>query len=178
LCNLRVIQEIVDYTDMTVQLSGGIRSMEHIDTVLSIGVSKIVLSASFLRNQELTAKAIAKYGDRVWAGIDGRDGMVTIEGFETSASKTVKMLLREIIDLGMDNIIYTDVRRYGSMQGPNLEGIEELVTESGANIFIAGGVSEYETISRLKDIGVAGIILGKALYTGAIDLKKAMEIAK
>ncbi|MEG1661061.1 MAG: HisA/HisF-related TIM barrel protein [Clostridiales bacterium] len=177
ICNLRILQEVVRYTDMSVQLSGGIRSMENIDTVLSIGISRVVLGAAILRNNELTARAIQEYGTKVVAGIDARDGMVTIEGFETSASKTVKMLLDEIIPVGMKDIIYTDVRRYGSMKGPNLEGIEDVIKRSGVNIFIAGGVSDYQTITDLKNIGAAGIVIGKALYTGAIDFVKAKEIA-
>ncbi len=178
LCNLRILQEVVRYADMEIQLAGGIRTMENIDTLISLGIHQVVLSATVLRNAELTGRAVAAYGRQVVAGIDGRDGMATIEGFETSASKTVSNLLKDIIALGMRDIIFTDVRRYGSMKGPNMDSIGELIQSAGADIYIAGGVSDYQTIQRLKEIGVAGVIIGKALYTGAIEYAKAKEMAE
>ncbi|MCR4963461.1 MAG: hypothetical protein K6B40_06265 [Firmicutes bacterium] len=178
LCNLRILQEVVRDADVEIQLAGGIRSMENIDTLVSLGIHQVVLSATVLRNAELTGRALAAYGRQVAAGIDGRDGMATIEGFETSASKTVRHLLDEIIALGMRDIIFTDVRRYGSMKGPNMESIGELIESGAADIYIAGGISDYQTIQRLKEIGVSGVIIGKALYTGAIDYAKAKEMAE
>lgn len=177
LCNLRIIQELTEYSGVKVQHSGGVRSLENISTLLSLGVSRVVLSSAVLRNGELTAKAFAQYGDRVIPGVDGRDGMAAIEGFETSAAKSVIKLLAEIRAIGMEKIIYTDLRRYGTMKGPNFEGIAEIIESSGMKTVIAGGVCTYEAIEKLKAMGAESLIIGKAIYTGAIDLRKAMEIA-
>jgi phosphoribosylformimino-5-aminoimidazole carboxamide ribotide isomerase len=178
LCNLRVIQEMVECSGLLIQLGGGVRSMEHIDTLANIGVSSIVLGAPFLRNAELTQKAFAKYGDRVVPGVDGRDGMVAIEGFETLVSKSVNALLKEIKAMGMRKVIYTDLLRYGTMKGPNFERIREMVETSGLQVVVAGGISDYNALKRLKEMGVAGAIVGKAIFSGVIELKRAMKIAR
>ena len=177
LCNLRIIQELVEYSGVKIQLSGGIRSLEHMDTLISLGVDKVVLGAAILRNASLTAKAFEKHGDKVIPGVDGRDGMVAIEGFETSAAKSVVKLMAEIKDIGINQAIYTDLRRYGTMKGPNFEGIEEIISTSGLKITVAGGISQYQSIEKLKDMGAGAIIIGKAIYAGVIDFIKARQIA-
>ena len=177
LCNLRVIQEMLELSGLAIELVGGIRSMENIDTLIDLGVSRVVVGVQVLRDKELTKKAFEKYGEKILPGIDARDGMVAIEGFETSLGKTAAMVLKEIKAMGINKIIYTDLRRYGSMKGPNFPGIEEMVETSGMEIVVAGGISDYQALRRLKDIGVAGAVIGKAIYSGNIELPRALEIA-
>ena len=177
LCNLRVIQEMLELSGLAIELVGGIRSMENIDTLIDLGVSRVVVGVQVLRDKELTKKAFEKYGEKILPGIDARDGMVAIEGFETSLGKTAAMVLKEIKAMGINKIIYTDLRRYGSMKGPNFRGIEEMVETSGMEIVVAGGISDYQALRRLKDIGVAGAVIGKAIYSGNIELPRALEIA-
>lgn len=178
LCNLRVVQEIIETSGLKMQHSGGVRSMEHIDTLLALGVSRVALSSSILRNRELTARIIAKYGDQVIPGVDGRDGMVATEGFNSFVATSVRKLLGDLKEMGVRQIIYTDLRRCGAMKGPNYEGIGDILLNSGMKALIAGGVNSYEAIERLKDMGASGLIIGKAVYTGAIDLRRAEEIAR
>ena len=177
LCNLRVIQEMLELSGLAIELVGGIRSMENIDTLIDLGVSRVVVGVQVLRDKELTKKAFEKYGEKILPGIDARDGMVAIEGFETSLGKTAAMVLKEIKAMGINKIIYTDLRRYGSMKGPNFQGIEEMVETSGMEIVVAGGISDYQARRRLKDIGVAGAVIGKTIYSGNIELPRALEIA-
>ena len=177
LCNLRVIQEMLELSGLAIELVGGIRSMENIDTLIDLGISRVVVGVQVLRDKELTKKAFEKYGEKILPGIDARDGMVAIEGFETSLGKTAAMVLKEIKAMGINKIIYTDLRRYGSMKGPNFQGIEEMVETSGMEIVVAGGISDYQALRRLKDIGVAGAVIGKAIYSGNIELPRALEIA-
>lgn len=177
LCNLRVIQEMLELSGLAIELVGGIRSMENIDTLIDLGVSRVVVGVQVLRDKELTKKAFEKYGEKILPGIDARDGMVAIEGFETSLGKTAAMVLKEIKAMRINKIIYTDLRRYGSMKGPNFQGIEEMVETSGMEIVVAGGISDYQALRRLKDIGVAGAVIGKAIYSGNIELPRALEIA-
>lgn len=177
LCNLRVLQEMLDISGLEIELSGGIRSMANIDTLIDLGVSRVVVGIQVLRDKELTRQAFAKYGEKILPGIDARDGMVAIEGFETSLGKTAAMLLKELKALGIKRIIYTDLRRYGSMKGPNFQGIEEMAKTSGLEIVVAGGIPDYQALRRLREIGVAGAVIGKALYAGNIELPRALTIA-
>ena len=177
LCNLDVLQEIVNYSGLEVQLAGGVRKMEDIDTLIDLGVNYVILGVPVLRDKELTHAAIEKYGSRLVPGVDGRDGMVAIEGFETSVSKSVAVFLNEIQELGIDNVVYTDLRRYGTMKGPNFEAIQDVINACRMHISIAGGISDYDALQRLKDMGVQSAIIGKALYSGAIDLQKAIQLA-
>jgi len=178
LCNLRVIQELVDYADLDIQLSGGIRSLSHVDTLLSLGVKRVVLSAAMLRRPQTVAAALEQYGDRVLAGIDGRDGMVTTEGFETVVRTTVQLQLEKMHSLGMRQIVYTDLRRAGALKGPNFSGIEDIIKSGGMDVIVAGGVSTLEAIERLKQMGASGVIIGKAIYTGAVDLSTAIAVSQ
>ena len=145
--------------------------MEDIDTLIDLGVNYVILGVPVLRDKELTHAAIEKYGSRLVPGVDGRDGMVAIEGFETSVSKSVAVFLNEIQELGIDNVVYTDLRRYGTMKGPNFEAIQDVINACRMHISIAGGISDYDALQRLKDMGVQSAIIGKALYSGAIDLQ-------
>lgn len=178
LCNLRIIQEMAELPDLKIEYAGGIKTKEQVDTLFSIGVSRVMLRASILRNREVTKQLFDKYGDHVIAGIDGRDGMVTIEGFATTVSTSVIKMISDIRDMGMQRMVYTDLRRSGLMKGPNIEGIEQIISTSGMKILIAGGVNNYDTIRLLKKLGAEALIVGKALYTGAIDFRNAISIAE
>jgi phosphoribosylformimino-5-aminoimidazole carboxamide ribotide isomerase len=176
LCNLRIIQEMVEMSGVRIQHSGGVRSIEHVDTLISLGVDRVVLGVALLRNAELTRRLFEKYGERIVPGVDGRDGMVAIEGFETSAATSVLKLLEQIREIGITRIVYTDLRRYGTMKGPNFEGIQEMLQSSDLRLMIAGGINSYQAIERLRDMGAEALIIGKALYSGAIDLKQAQAL--
>lgn len=179
LCNLHNIQEVVELSGVKVQHSGGIRSLEHISTLLSMGVSRVVLSAAVLRNKTLVRQAYEKFGDQVIPGVDGRDGSVSIEGFETVTNTEVPSLMADLEEAGFSQVLYTDLRRYGTMRGPNMADIRQVASSTKMKIWVAGGVSNCDSISELKTVpGVEGIIIGKAIYTGAIDLRKALAIAK
>lgn len=178
ICNLRFVQEIAELPGMKTQYSGGVRSEEHVETLIAIGVSRVMLRASVLRDHKLTQKLFDRYGDKVIAGIDGRDGMVAIEGFETSVSTSVINMIDKLRAMGMKDIVYTDLRQSSLMRGPNIMAIEKIIADSGMNVFISGGVNSYDTINKLKDIGAAGLIIGKAIYAGAIDFRTAKQIAR
>ncbi len=178
LCNLRIIQEIVDCGAVDIQLSGGIRSIGNINTLMDLGVKRVVLSSAMLRNPDVVAEAVERYGERILAGIDGRDGMVTTEGFETAVSTTVQRQLEKVKELGISQILYTDLRRSGMLKGPNYSAIEEIIKSGDLKIITAGGVSNLEAVRKLKEMGVAGVIIGKAIYTGSINLQAAIAEAE
>ncbi len=179
LCNLHNIQEIVELSGVKVQHSGGIRSLEHISTLLSMGVSRVVLSASILRNHDLLQQAFERFGDQIIPGVDARDGAISIEGFETETSTTVDWMIQDLESIGFSRILYTDLRRYGTMRGPSMEGVQDFLETGPMKLLVAGGVSNYEVIETLKAYpGVEGLIIGKAIYTGAIKFSKAKAMVK
>jgi len=178
LCNLRVIQEIVDFSGVDIQFSGGVRNLSHVDTLISLGVKWVVLSVSMQRDSQLIAAAVQRFGERVQAGLDGRDGMAVTEGFETGVHTTVQRQLETLRALGMKQVVYTDLRRAGALKGPNFAGIEKIIESSGLEIIVAGGIASLEAILKLKAMGAAGVVVGKAIYTGAVNLRTAIKEAE
>ena len=175
--NINVLRDIASRAQVNIQYSGGVRNLEHIETLLALGVQRVVLGVTFLRDRNLTQEAFTKYGERILPGVDARDGMVAIEGFKTSAATEVGYMVQSLQEMGVSRILYTDLRRIGSLRGANLAMIDSMVSQ-GLKVHVAGGVNSYETIQRLKEAGVEGVIIGKAIYTGAIDLPQALGLAK
>lgn len=179
--NLNVVKEIIKNINIPAQLGGGIRNMETIDMLLDAGLSRVILGTAAISNPELVAAACEKYGEKIVLGIDSKDGLVAIEGWEATVEKTSIQLAREMKALGLNRVVYTDVRRDGTLKGPNLEATGELAQESGLKVIASGGVACLDDIRNLKsmeEMGVEAVIMGKALYTEAINLKDAIKVAK
>ena len=178
LCNLPVIQEISAFGGIDIQLSGGVRSFKHVETLISMGVKQVVLSAAMQRDPETIGKAVALYGERILAGLDWRDGITVTEGFETAVRTTMQSHIEMLQASGIKQIIYTDLRRAGALKGPNFAGIEEIIKRGQVEVLVAGGIASLEAIAKLKAMGAAGAIIGKAIYTGAVDLTQAIREAE
>lgn len=176
--NLPIVSEIASRLGIPVQLGGGIRDMKTIETILAKGIERVILGTSAVKNPELVKEALKEYGNRIVIGIDAKDGRVAIEGWEKTSDFTAVDFAKKMRDLGASTIIYTDIATDGMLAGPNLKAMEEMVAATGIDIIASGGVSKLEDIKNLKETGVAGAIIGKALYTGNIDLKEALEAAK
>ena len=178
LCNLPVIKEITTFSGIDIQLSGGVHNLDHVETLLSLGVKRVVLSAAMQREPDMITKAVDLYGNRVLAGLDGRDGQAVTDGYETTVRTTVLHQIEMLRSTGMQQIVYTDLRRTGALKGPNFAGIEEIIKCAGVEVLVAGGIASLEAIIRIKAIGAAGAIIGKAIYTGTVDLAKAIKMAE
>ena len=178
LCNLPVIQEITTFGGIDIQLSGGVHNFDQVETLLSLGVKRVVLSAAMQREPDTVAKAVELYGHRVLAGLDGRDGQAVTDGYETAVRATVQRQIEMLRKAGMKQIVYTDLRRAGALKGPNFAGIEEIIKSAGVEVVVAGGIASLEAIARLKAMGAAGVIIGKAIFTGAVDLPQAIKEAE
>jgi phosphoribosylformimino-5-aminoimidazole carboxamide ribotide isomerase len=179
--NLDVIKEIVSVLNIPVQMGGGIRDLAAIEQMLELGVTRVILGTTAISKPQMVEEAVKRFGDRVIVGIDGKDGMVAIEGWENTVEKTVLELAREMREVGIERIVFTDTRRDGMMKGPNLESTREMAVQSGLKLIASGGVSTLADIKAIKDleaVGVEGVITGKALYTGAIDLAQALALAE
>ena len=179
--NLDVVKDIIAAVNIPVELGGGIRTMENIDEVLAAGVQRVILGSVAAKNPALVKEACAKYGDRVVVGIDAKDGIVAVDGWEVSGDVEVTVLAKEMAKAGVKTIIYTDISRDGTLEGVNVEATAQLARESGIKIVASGGVKSIDDVKALlpyeKD-GIEGVIVGKSIYMGTLDLTEAVKVAK
>lgn len=176
--NAEVIKEIAKGLSIPVQLGGGVRSLDTIENILSFGVSRVILGTSAVNNQEMLQAALKEYNEQIVVGIDAKDGRVAIHGWEKTSDLTAVDFARKVEELGAKTIIYTDISRDGMLKGPNLTAMSEMAKSVGIDVIASGGVSCLKDIIDLKTTGVSGVIVGKALYTGNINLDEAIRASK
>lgn len=179
--NLETISNIIGAVDIPVQVGGGIRDLDTVDRLLQMGVSRVILGTVAIRKPALVAEAVGRFGDRIVVGIDARDGKVAIEGWGLTAEKDVLSLAMEVNRMGVSRVIFTDISRDGTLKGPNVEAVKKLTMSCKIKIIASGGVSTIKDIEALKKLephGVEGVIVGKALYAGTVDIFDAMELAE
>lgn len=174
--NLPLVAEIVRETGLPVELGGGIRTMEDIEARLTLGVARVILGTVALTDPDLVRRACARYPGRIACGIDAKDGRVAVRGWvEASDVDPVDLALR-MKDVGVLDVIYTDIRRDGMQTGPNVESTAELVRRTGLRVIGSGGVGKIQDLYDLRDAGCAGAIVGKALYNGNFTLAQALRL--
>ena len=176
--NLSIVQQIAAETDLFVEIGGGIRSMATAKTYIDSGVDRIILGTAAVHDRAFLESAIAAFGSKVAVGIDIRDGFVATHGWTKSSGMDDFAFCREMENLGVSNIICTDISKDGAMQGTNRALYRRLTEEFSLDITASGGVSSMEDILALRQLNLYGAIIGKAYYTGAIDLRQALEAAK
>ena len=176
--NINIISDMAVRLGIPVQLGGGIRTIEMIEIILCKGIQRVILGTSAVNDPELVKKAIKAFGSNLAVAIDAKDGMVAIEGWAKTSKFTAIGFAKKMEDYGAKTIIYTDISRDGMLKGPNLKAMEDMVNAVGIDVIASGGVSSIQDIKNLKELGVAGAIVGKAIYTGDIDLKEAIAAAK
>jgi phosphoribosylformimino-5-aminoimidazole carboxamide ribotide isomerase len=181
LASLDYVKDIIKATDLKVQLGGGIRDLKTIERVLSVGVNWVILGTTVVQDKDFVKAAVKEYGKSIIAGIDAKKGMVAIKGWKQVTKVNAVDLAREMVDLGVESIIFTDIARDGMLEGPNFKSTKELAMAVKVPVIISGGVSSYrdiENAKRLEKYGITSLIIGKALYAGNIDLKDAIKIAR
>lgn len=179
--NISAIEAIGGAISIPFQVGGGIRDLDSINLYLSIGASRVILGTVAYKDPYFVKEACLKHHGRIVVGIDAKDGKVAIKGWEEVTGKTAAELAKELEDAGVAGIIYTDISRDGMLEGPNIEGTRILALSVKVPIIASGGVSNIEDIKRLKElepVGVVGVITGKAIYTGSLDLREAVRVAK
>ena len=175
LANFDSIAALAKQGGLYIEVGGGIRTEERIQKYLDLGVSRCILGTIAVKDFDFTARMAKKYGDKIAVGVDARDGYVAVSGWlETSREKGVDFC-RRLRDAGVQTVIYTDISRDGAEQGTNLELYRELADIEGLNITASGGVSSIEELKELRTIGTHAAILGKALYTGRLDLADVIK---
>ena len=176
--NFDVIQRIVKATGLSVEVGGGIRSEERIKRYLDLGVERCILGTIAVKDFDFTAKMAQTYGKHIAVGVDARDGYVAINGWKELSTEKGVDFCRRLRDAGVQTVIYTDISRDGAEMGTNLELYRELTAIEHLNIIASGGISFERELTELKDMGVWGAILGKALYTGKLDLANAVRLVQ
>lgn len=175
-----VIREVVAKVDLKVQVGGGIRTLERIKELLDLGVARVILGTVAVRNPQLVAEAVKRYGDKIIVGIDAKNGQVAVQGWaETTEMKAVDLALK-MKAVGVRRIIFTDIARDGMLQGPNIDSTVQLARVSRLQIIASGGVSCLEDLQKLQaqaanGVSIEGAIVGKALYAGAFTLPEALK---
>lgn len=176
--NAEVIKDIRMAFGGFVELGGGIRDMETVEYYLSLGIDRVILGTAAVTDPEFLKAAVKKYPNRIAVGVDLLDGCVAIKGWTEKTQLKAEDFFRSMQKLGIKTVICTDISRDGAMQGTNQELYKRLSQEFSMNIIASGGVSSMEDIAALQDMGLYGAIIGKAYYTGAIDLRQAVEVVR
>lgn len=176
--NLPTIEKITARTGLFVEVGGGIRSMDTVRRYLDAGVSRVILGTAAVTDPDFTARAVAEYGDKIAVGADLKDGKVAIKGWLETSQDGWQTFFDRMQQLGVKTIICTDISRDGAMEGTNRALYRTLAVRYPMDIIASGGVSSLEDIQALKAAGVAGAIIGKAYYTGAIDLAQAIALGE
>jgi len=174
--NIQIINDIIDAVSIPVQIGGGFRTLDKIDLFLkNPKVKRVILGTSAITQPKLLEKALKKHGQRIAVGIDTKSGKVAIQGWVEETEIAYIDFAKQLENKGVNTVIHTDISKDGMLAGPNFQAISRMVKESNLNVIASGGVSSLKDIEILKQIGVKGVIIGKALYTGDILLDEALQ---
>lgn len=174
--NIVSIKKILDSISIPIQVGGGIRSLQSIRKLIEMGVSRVILGTSALEDANLVCQAIKQYGNKIIISIDSKNGMLMKNGWLEKTDKNVLKTIQELEEEGVCSVIYTDITKDGTMTEPNYKTIQSIINKTKMKIIIAGGISSIEQIAKLKEMNVDGVIIGKALYEGKINLKEAKNL--
>ena len=175
--NLSIVADVARNTSLFVEIGGGIRDMETVEKYLSVGVSRVILGTAAVNNEAFLREAVAKYGERIAVGADVKDGYIAIKGWLVQSAYTLEAFMEKMQSIGVKTVICTDISKDGAMKGTNRELYRELSAKFHMDIVASGGVSDMEDIRALTAMNLYGAIIGKAYYTGAIDLAAAIQAA-
>ena len=176
--NLDTVLKIRESTGLFCEIGGGIRSMEIVERYLSAGLDRVILGTAAIENEDFLRSAVEKYGDKIATGADIRDGYVSVKGWTEQSGVTLEAFCEKMEEIGVSTVICTDISRDGAMRGTNRELYRMLSGKFRLNITASGGVSTLEDVRSLRAMNLYGAIIGKAYYTGDINLKEAVEVCK
>lgn len=176
--NLSTIEAIAKQTGLFIQVGGGIRTMDTVRRYLDAGASRVILGTAAATDPEFTAQAVSQYGDRIAVGADLKNGKIAIKGWLETSTESWDVFLGRMQDLGVRTVICTDISKDGAMAGSNHKLYAALCARYEMDIIASGGVTSLEDVKALRRAGAAGAIIGKALYTGAIDLAQAVRLGE
>jgi len=173
--NFQIIKEMIETTDVPIQVGGGIRSIDRIERLVSLGVKRVILGTGAVTNQSFLKESIQEFGSYIAVSIDARNGFVASDGWTKTTEIRAIDFAKKLEELGVQTIVYTDIAKDGMLSGPNFEELSFINEQTSMNVIASGGVSTSEDVHRLKDMKMYGTIIGKALYTGNISLEKILK---
>jgi len=174
--NLDIIKEIVSKFDLKIEIGGGIRTLESIQKYTEVGVEKVILGSAAIKDKFFLKEACQKFPNKIALGLDAKDGYLSVSGWKENSNKLTLDYLKEVNDYGLSRLIYTDINRDGMKQSPNFEETSKISYISNCPVIISGGVSSIDDIKRAKSLkNIEGIIVGKAIYDGDIQLKELVK---
>ena len=173
--NLTIIEGIVGKVSIPVQVGGGIRSIDTGSLLLGLGVSRIIMGTSAVKSPEILEEAVKQFGNKLAVGVDARNKRVAVEGWEKSSEQLSVDFVKQLEKIGVKTVIYTDISKDGTLLGPDIDGTKELVSAVGIDIIASGGIGSVQDLIKLKEIGVSGTIVGKALYSGNVSIREILE---
>ena len=175
--NSEAILEVRKKCDIKIEVGGGIRSMESVEFYLENGIDRVILGSAAIKDPDFVREAVKKYPDNIAVGIDAKNGFVSAEGWINTSEINYIDLAKQMENIGVKYIIFTDISKDGMLSGPNLTMLDELKASVKCNIIASGGVANLKDIINLTDLDIYGAICGKSIYSGTLDLKKAIELA-
>ena len=176
--HLSLVERVAKETGLSIEIGGGIRSMETVERYLSCGVSRVILGTAAVTDENFLANAVGTYGEHIAVGADVRDGYISIRGWLEQSAFTLEVFLARMQEIGVQTVICTDISKDGMLSGANLALYRALSEQFSLRLIASGGVSSLEDIRALREMGLYGAILGKAYYTGAVDLREAIKETK
>lgn len=176
--NLKVILEVIKAVNIPIELGGGIRNIETVETLLKAGINRIILGTAALKDREFLIEAAKKYGDKIAVGIDAKNKRVAVNGWTKVSEVDYIDFAKEIEAIGINTIIYTDISKDGTLTGPNYEELKAISSSVKCNIIASGGIKNIEDLKKINALGLYGAIVGKAIYSGSVDLKEAIKVCK
>ncbi|MFL2665178.1 MAG: 1-(5-phosphoribosyl)-5-[(5-phosphoribosylamino)methylideneamino]imidazole-4-carboxamide isomerase [Dehalococcoidia bacterium] len=171
-----IVKELIDFCDIPIQLGGGIRKFSDAEELFKLGVDKIIFGTAAVENPNEISRSIEKFGaEFIIVGIDTKNGMAQTEGWLVNSEMSSNKLFKDMINLGVDQFIYTDITRDGTLSEPNYNHIVEILENFRVKLTVAGGIATIENLEKLKNIGAHSAISGMALYEGKINLEEAIK---
>jgi phosphoribosylformimino-5-aminoimidazole carboxamide ribotide isomerase len=174
--NREAVGRIRAAVDVSIQLGGGLRRLTDLEEAFDLGVDRVILGTVALRDPELISSAVARWGDRIAVALDARDGRLATDGWLGQTDTRAVEVAQRLAESHVRNFIYTDIRRDGTLSGPNLQALAELIANVDANIIASGGIASLEDIKAVAVAGASGAIIGRALYDGRVDLAEAAAL--
>lgn len=176
LINADLINDVAKSSGLKVEVGGGIRDMNAVEYYLSRGIDRVIIGSAAVKNPDLVKEAVKAFDDKIVVGIDAKDEMVCAEGWIDKSEIHYIELAKRMEQVGVKTIVFTDINQDGTLAGPNLKQLDDLAHEVSCNVIASGGVSVLKDLINLAELNVYGAICGKAIYTGNLDLKQAIEI--
>jgi phosphoribosylformimino-5-aminoimidazole carboxamide ribotide isomerase len=176
--NSAVVGAIRASVDLPIQLGGGLRTLDALEAAFLLGIDRAILGSAALRSPDLVAQAVERWPGKIAVGLDARDGNLAADGWLQLTDLSPKAVARELSNVGVDHFIFTDIGRDGTLAGPNLDALTDLISSVDANVIASGGVGDLQDVEAIQKSGAAGAIIGRALYDGRVDLAEAIAATR